>query len=128
MQIVPFYAGLLALVFVVLSVQVIRQRRGAKVAIGPGGNPSLERAMRVHANFAEYVPFAVVLLALMELQRAPAFLLHALGLVLLAGRLAHAYGVSQPNENFRFRVTGMMATFATLVIAALYLIYRSLIG
>ena len=84
--------------------------------------------MRVHANFAEYVPFAVVLLALMELQRAPAFLLHALGLVLLAGRLAHAYGVSQPNENFRFRVTGMMATFATLVIAALYLIYRSLIG
>lgn len=128
MQIVPFYAGLLALVFVVLSVRVIRQRRGAKVAIGPGGNPSLERAMRVHANFAEYVPFAVVLLALMELQRAPAFLLHALGLVLLAGRLAHAYGVSQPNENFRFRVTGMMATFATLVIAALYLIYRSLIG
>lgn len=128
MQIVPFYAGLLALLFVVLSVQVIRQRRGAKVAIGPGGNPSLERAMRVHANFAEYVPFAVVLLALMELQRAPAFLLHALGLVLLAGRLAHAYGVSQPNENFRFRVTGMMATFATLVIAALYLIYRSLIG
>ena len=128
MQIVPFYAGLLALVFVVLSVRVIRQRRGAKVAIGPGGNPSLERAMRVHANFAEYVPFAVVLLALMELQRAPAFLLHALGLVLLAGRLVHAYGVSQPNENFRFRVTGMMATFATLVIAALYLIYRSLIG
>jgi len=128
MQIVPFYAGLLALVFVVLSVRVIRQRRGAKVAIGPGGNPSLERAMRVHANFAEYVPFAVVLLALMELQRAPAFLLHALGLVLLVGRLAHAYGVSQEKENFRFRVTGMMATFATLVIAALYLLGRSLIG
>jgi uncharacterized protein len=128
MQIVPFYAGLLALLFVVLSVRVIRQRRGAKVAIGPGGNPSLERAMRVHANFAEYVPFAVLLLALMELQRAPAFLLHALGLVLLVGRLAHAYGVSQEKENFRFRVTGMMATFATLVIAALYLLGRSLIG
>jgi uncharacterized membrane protein YecN with MAPEG domain len=128
MKIVPFYAGLLALLFVVLSVRVIRQRRSAKVAIGPGGHPGLERAMRVHANFAEYVPFAVVLLALMELQNAPVFLLHALGLVLLAGRLVHAYGVSQPDENFRFRVSGMMATFVTLLIAALYLLGRSLIG
>ena len=128
MQIVPFYAGLLALLFVVLSVRVIRRRRGAKVAIGAGGDALLERAMRVHANFAEYVPLAVVLLALTELQRAPAWLLHALGLLLLVGRLAHAYGVSQEKENFRFRVSGMMATFATLVIAALYLIWRSLIG
>ena len=128
MQIVPLYAGLLALVFVGLSALVIRQRGRAKVAIGAGGDALLERAMRVHANFAEYVPLAVVLLALTELQRAPAWLLHALGLLLLVGRLAHAYGVSQEKENFRFRVSGMMATFATLVIAALYLIWRSLIG
>ena len=128
MQIVPLYAGLLALVFVGLSAFVIRQRGRAKVAIGAGGDALLERAMRVHANFAEYVPLAVVLLALTELQRAPAWLLHALGLLLLVGRLAHAYGVSQEKENFRFRVSGMMATFATLVIAALYLIWRSLIG
>ena len=128
MKIVPFYAGLLALLFVVLSVRVIRQRGRAKVAIGAGGDALLERAMRVHANFAEYVPLAVVSLALMELQRAPAWLLHGLGLVLLLGRVAHAYGVSQEKENFRFRVSGMMATFATLVIAALYLIWRSLIG
>ena len=128
MQIVPLYAGLLALVFVGLSALVIRQRGRAKVAIGAGGDALLERAMRVHANFAEYVPLAVVLLALMELQRAPAWLLHGLGLVLLLGRVAHAYGVSQEKENFRFRVSGMMATFATLVTAALYLIWRSLIG
>ena len=128
MQIVPLYAGLLALVFVGLSAFVIRQRGRAKVAIGAGGDALLERAMRVHANFAEYVPLAVVLLALMELQRAPAWLLHGLGLVLLLGRVAHAYGVSQEKENFRFRVSGMMATFATLVTAALYLIWHSLIG
>jgi len=128
MQIIPAYAALLALVFVGLSALVIRQRGRAKVAIGSGGDALLERAMRVHANFAEYVPFAVLLLALMELLGAPAALLHGLGLLLLVGRLSHAYGVSQESENFRFRVSGMMATFTTLVVAALYLLWRAFIG
>jgi uncharacterized membrane protein YecN with MAPEG domain len=128
MQIIPAYAALLALVFVGLSALVIRQRGRAKVAIGSGGDALLERAMRVHANFAEYVPFAVLLLALMELQGAPAALLHGLGLLLLVGRLSHAYGVSQESENFRFRVSGMMATFTTFVVAALYLLWRAFIG
>jgi uncharacterized membrane protein YecN with MAPEG domain len=69
-----------------------------------------------------------VLLALMELRGAPAALLHGLGLILLLGRLAHAYGVSQETENFRFRVSGMMATFATLALSALYLIWRAVMG
>lgn len=128
MQITPVYAAFLALLFVALSVRVIKQRRQAQVAIGAGGSKSLERAMRVQANFAEYVPFAVLLLALMELQGAPAALLHGLGLLLLVGRLSHAYGVSQERENFRFRVSGMMATFATLTIAALYLLWRAFTG
>jgi uncharacterized membrane protein YecN with MAPEG domain len=128
MQITPVYAAFLALLFVALSVRVIKQRRQAQVAIGAGGNKSLERAMRVQANFAEYVPFALVLLALMELQGAPAALLHGLGLLLLVGRLSHAYGVSQERENFRFRISGMMATFATLTIAALYLLWRAFTG
>lgn len=128
MQFVSLYAGLLALLFIGLSALVIRQRRGAKVAIGAGGDAKLERAMRVHANFAEYVPLGLVLLTLMELQRAPTLLLHALGLLLLAGRISHAYGVSQEAENFRFRVSGMMATFATLAIAALYLLWPALVG
>jgi uncharacterized membrane protein YecN with MAPEG domain len=55
-------------------------------------------------------------------------LLHGLGLLLLVGRLSHAYGVSQERENFRFRVSGMMATFATLTVAALYLLWRAFTG
>ena len=128
MQIVSLYAGLLALLFIGLSALVIRQRGRAKVAIGAGSDAKLERAMRVHANFAEYAPLGLVLLTLMELQRAPTLLLHALGLLLLAGRISHAYGVSQEAENFRFRVSGMMATFATLAIAALYLLWPALVG
>ena len=36
--------------------------------------------MRVHANFAEYVPFALVLLALAESLKVPSPLLHSMGL------------------------------------------------
>jgi len=51
-----------------------------------------------------------------------ALLVHGLGLVLLLARLSHAYGVSQARENFRFRVFGMVGTFAVLVVSALVLL------
>ncbi len=68
LRIVPFYAALLALLFMVLSVRVMRERGRARVAIGTGGNIALERRIRVHGNFAEYVPLALLLLAFMELR------------------------------------------------------------
>ena len=71
-QIVPIYAGFLGLVFIFLSVRVIRARRQERVALGDGGNPQVRRAMRVHANFAEYVPLALILIAFAELQGQPA--------------------------------------------------------
>jgi uncharacterized membrane protein YecN with MAPEG domain len=73
----------------------------------------------VHANFAEYVPFALVLLGLAESLHAPLALLHALGIALLAGRLTHAYGVSRQNEQYRFRIAGMTLTLVVLGLAAL---------
>ena len=75
--------------------------------------------MRVHANFAEYVPVCLLLLAFLEINRASDLLLVFLCLTLLVGRLAHAYGVSMKNERFVFRVSGMLMTFAVIVIAAL---------
>jgi uncharacterized membrane protein YecN with MAPEG domain len=74
--------------------------------------------MRVHANFAEYVPFALLLMALAESMAPPRLLLHLVGLLLLAGRLLHAYGLSQTPHILRYRVWGMSLTFAALGIAA----------
>ena len=54
MTITPVYAALLGLLFIALSVRVIRLRRSRKVAVGARGDEAIERAMRVHANFAEY--------------------------------------------------------------------------
>ena len=64
--IVPVYAAVLAFIYIVLSVRVIRARRNAKVAIGTKGNAHLERKIRVHANFAEYVPLALLLATFIE--------------------------------------------------------------
>lgn len=119
MSITPAYAGLLTLVFVALSIRVIGARRGARVSLGDGGDRALLRRQRVHANFAEYVPLALVLMLLAELQGVPPPVLHGLGLALLAGRLVHAAGVSREPEDFKLRITGMGLTFTALVSAAL---------
>ena len=117
------YAALLAPLFIYLSYRVIARRRSEKIAIGLGGNSALERAARVQANFAEYVPLALVLMLLAEIAGTPRWLLHIAGLALLAGRLSHAWGVSRSPEDFRFRIGGMMTTFGVLgVLSALLLV------
>ena len=120
---VPLYAALLAILFIALSVRALRLRRHLKIAVGDAGNTQMLRAMRAHANFAEYVPMCLLLLALVELHggRNP-WVLHGLGLTLLAGRLSHAWGVSQVHENYRFRVFGMVMTFTTLAACAVFLL------
>ncbi len=118
MPITALYASLLALLFVALSVRVIGLRRLSGVALGDGGKADLMRRMRVHANFAEYVPLALVLLGFAESLGTPSPFLHLLGLTLLLGRLLHAFGVSQARETFFFRVSGMALTLGTLLLAA----------
>lgn len=121
LHVVPPYAAALAVVFVALSFRVIRGRRGDKVALGPG-DASLHRRIRVHANFAEYAPFALLLLAMAELHGAWPPLLHLLCGALVAGRLAHAWGVSHEPEDFRFRVGGMITTLTVILLAAVLLL------
>jgi uncharacterized membrane protein YecN with MAPEG domain len=116
MTITALYAGVLAPLYVLLAVRVIAIRRRAKIALGDGGEPGMLRCMRVQANFAEYVPLALILMALAESLNTPAFVLHIAGIALVAGRTAHAYGVSQEREVFAYRVTGMAFTFSVILV------------
>jgi len=116
------YASTLALMFVGLSVRTLGMRRRLKIAIGDAGNPAMLRAMRVHSNFAEYVPLSLLLMLLAAGSGAHPMLLHFLGLTLLVGRISHAYGVSQSRENYRFRVAGMALTFTSLITSSLFLL------
>lgn len=122
MQIVPLYASLLALLFVALSIRTLRMRHKLKVSLGDAGNEALLRAVRVHSNFAEYVPIALLVLILVETSGASPVITNALAICLVAGRISHAYGVSQTKENFRFRVAGMAMTFTSIIGASLALL------
>jgi len=122
MHIAPLYASVLSILFVVLSVRTLRMRHRLKIAVGDAGNQALLRAIRVHSNFAEYVPLSLLLISFVEMSGASALLVHFLGLCLLVGRAVHAYGVSQLNETYAFRVAGMAMTFTTLMGASGYLI------
>jgi len=122
MHITPFYAALLALVFGALSVRTLLLRRRLRVAVGDAGNTQLLRAMRAHANFAEYVPLCLLLVAFCEVQGTPAKWLHVALAGLVLARLSHAYGVSEVKEPFGFRVLGIALTLTVLFAAAARLI------
>ncbi len=126
MTVTPIYAAILGLVFVALSLQTIRLRRRHRVALGDGDQAPLQRAMRVHANFAEYVPLALLLMFFLEQGDGSALRMHVLGIVLLAGRLLHAWGVSQTTENLRYRTIGMVLTFSVIISASLFLLFAPL--
>jgi uncharacterized membrane protein YecN with MAPEG domain len=113
------YAAVLALMFIALSVRTLRLRGSFKVALGSGGHEQLERAVRAHGNFAEYVPLALLVLAFAEAQGTPSVGIHALGASLLLGRGLHALGVSRSPEPMPLRVAGMALTLAALGGAAL---------
>ena len=119
MPVTALYAALVGFVFLALSRRVIVVRRAAQVPLGDGGNRRLSRAIRAHANCAEYAPLGLVLIGLAESLSIPALILHALGASLVAGRVVHAYGVSQEPENYRFRVTGMGLTLTAIAVAAI---------
>ncbi len=125
--ITPFYASIMAMFFVALSVKTLLLRRKLKIGIGTGDNDIMLRAMRVHSNFAEYVPITLLLALIIELMEGHWVMLHAICLLLLIGRVSHAYGVSQINENYHFRVMGMGLTFTSICTSSLMLIYKTLL-
>ena len=72
MYVTPIFAGGLTLLYVYLAVRVITTRRTVRIGLGDGGDAEMLRCIRVHANFAEYVPIGLLLMAMAELLSAPA--------------------------------------------------------
>ncbi len=123
----PFYAGFAAFMLISLSLRVVRLRRTSNVSVGDDGDRLLLRGMRAQANFIEYAPFTLLLMGLTELQGTSAWLLHAIGLTLLAGRVMHAFGLSVEPDNFPLRVRGMYLTITALTASAIACIVQSVL-
>ena len=110
--ITPVYAAILGLWFLVLSFRVVQMRQSGRVSLGDGGNETLLRRMRGQANFAEYAPIGLLLIAFAEGLGAWDWLVNVLNLALLAGRVAHGWAFGFTDHNMRGRVWGMYATLA----------------
>ncbi|MCF2870179.1 MAPEG family protein [Octadecabacter sp. G9-8] len=122
-MITSIYAIPLAVLFIILSVRVITYRRANQLGLGDHGDKSLMKRMRAHANFTEYTPFALVLMIMVELHGPGAIILHVIGGLLLAGRLAHGYGFSASPPKMNLRVGGMALTFASYLVSIGALVY-----
>ena len=127
MFVTPLYAGLLALWFLLLSVRVVNLRRRG-IVFGDNGEIGVIRVVRAQANFAEYVPLALLLLGFLEVSRHSIYVLHALGLILLVARLIHGAALSFGWTMRAGRIVGATLTFVVLLIEAVLCIYQGLRG
>ena len=94
-KITLLFASLHVLLLLALIAPISRHRHRHRIGLGSGGDPVLARKIRVHANFIEFVPIALLLLGLLELAGLRANWLWMFGAVLLLARLMHAIGLSR---------------------------------
>lgn len=112
------FASLHAVLLIVLVVPIVLHRRRHRIGLGDGGDALLARRMRVQANFIEYVPLALLLLALLELAGLPPAWLWAFGTLLLLGRVLHALGLTGSPGISQGRYWGTLLTWLVLVAMA----------
>lgn len=116
------YTSLSAFFIVWLSLNVIKNRYSARVSVGDGGNEKLKLAMVAQSNAIEYIPIALLLLFALEYNAANILIVHALGVLLILGRLIHARAIL--SENLKHRVLGMKITLYTIIaLAVINLVY-----
>jgi uncharacterized membrane protein YecN with MAPEG domain len=118
------WTGLLLLLLVVLSAQVVRLRRAHGVALGDGGVPELARAIRAFGNATEYIPAGLAALALLAVLNVHPGVVHAAGSVLFIGRVMHAVSLTRSGEASPVRAAGVTLTWLSYVFAgAALLVY-----
>lgn len=108
-------AGLCGLLYFILSWRVVQVRLSSKVLLGDGGDDLLLQRIRAHANFAEYVPFCLILIFVVEnsLEVSPRWL-WGVGMALVVLRVLHAIGMARMVSN-PWRALGALGTWIVMV-------------
>lgn len=125
-RITLLFASLHALLLLVLLARISRHRHGQRIGLGDGGDAVLARKIRVHGNFVEHAPFALLLMALLESCGLPGPWLWAFGTMLLLGRVLHAIGLSGSAGYSFGRFHGTALTWLVLLAMALAGIWLAL--
>lgn len=119
-------AGLSALWLIVLQFKVVGFRRGMGVSLGDAGDEMGERLIRAHANATENIPIFLILLGLSEGLGTPGWVVWALGLFFLIGRVVHGMHFFKLRKGFKMRFYGMIMTLIAIGLAALGVIGHGL--
>lgn len=121
-QITILYAGLLGFVALYLSILCGKERGRAGVSLGDGGDERLIVAMRRHANFVEFVPLSLILIALLELNGVAGIAIHCFGAALVFFRVAHAQGMQVGIARTPGRFVGAAGNFLLLIVLSAWAI------
>ncbi len=116
-EISGFYCALLAIIGITLQLLVGRERFRSGISLGDGGDTRLQVAIRRQANFIEQVPLALLLLVVAEINGAPGWWLHLLGVVLLTARVIHPLGLDTVEMRRFPRFIGSLATILIMFAA-----------
>lgn len=120
MLVTGLYAAFAVFMLVLLALNVIRLRLRHGVSLGDGGYPEIKTAGRMHGNFIENTPIALIIILLFEtVCIPPLWMVHALCSMLLVTRASHALAIAiKPNGTSFLRVFGMIGTFIAMLIPA----------
>ena len=114
------YAGCFGLLAMWVSFQAGSLRGKTGIPLGDGGDPDMLLAMRRHANFVEYVPLTLLIIALLEVNGVSTTAIHALAGSLLAFRFFHAIGLRGDTMQGVGRVVGAAGTALVLVVSSVW--------
>jgi len=116
LPVTALYAGFLGLMLLPLSIKVTMLRVRTNIPLLDGGDKQLARAIRAQGNFIEYVPLALLLMAIVEINGAVGYVMHGFGLVLVASRILHAFSLVSASGATYHRVVGMGGTWGVIAV------------
>ena len=121
-MITAFYTGLAGLLMVALALGVVKARVGKRVSLGDGGEQVVLVAIRKFGNYIEYVPYYIIIMAVMELQSIEALYIHIFGVNLILARLLHIMGLKPVKKVSSPRVIGTSLTLLGILAGSITLI------
>ena len=123
MEITLLYTSLLTILAIFLAIKVGMNRTETNTMLGEGESSVLLQSIRAHGNLIEYAPFALILLALLEMQNTSDWILHLCGSLFFLARILHAYGVSISRESTPYRLVGALGTWLIMLVMSVLGIY-----
>ncbi len=108
-------AAAYGLINIWLGMRVGKVRIGEKIYVGDGGSEKLIRRMRAQANFVEYAPFFLILVAALELAVGNQTWLWVASAIFIIGRVMHPLGMDGGKMVFGRRI-GIITSLSIILI------------